>query len=106
MKTEDSAKFDAILSRLFRTMGKPVPDADVKRVWWDVMGRASLEDFAQACADYVREEECFPVPAAVKRYLPKRTGALKLVTHNPEPANAETRKMAIGILRKCRLDLG
>ena len=65
MKTSDADKFRKIYGRLMKSYGRAV-DPDTQDVWWDLMQDMTLEQFANACAQYMATERAWPVPAAIR----------------------------------------
>lgn len=72
MTPNEKSAFLAALSRTFRTVHKPLPDAEVLGVWWVKLEPYPLEMVASALSKHLDVSDFAPTPAAILRQLPTR----------------------------------
>jgi len=72
MTPDEKADFLAALSRTFRTVHQPLPDAEVLGEWWARLEPYPLAMVTSALARHVDVSNFAPTPAAILRYLPTR----------------------------------
>jgi hypothetical protein len=71
MMPSDKPQFLAVLSRTFRTVRQPVPDAEILDVWWTKLEAFPIEAVAHAFSRHLDVSEFAPTPAAILKHLPK-----------------------------------
>ena len=76
METEDKREFQEIVGLSFESHGRNPPSSGVLRLWWGVFSPYHIADVRLAFSKALAESQEFLVPAAVKQYLPDRSGFL------------------------------
>lgn len=82
MTPNDKPQFAALLSRTFKTLGKPAPEVEVLDVWWAKLEPFPIEAVAHAFSRHLDVSEFAPTPAAILKHLPKQRDG------HPEPNDA------------------
>lgn len=76
MDTEDKTEFNQLVGMTFETYGRKKPSMGVLEVWRGVFTPYPMADVREAFSRAVAESREFLVPAAVRAYLPDRSGFL------------------------------
>lgn len=73
MTPSDKPAFVAALSRTFRTLRQPLPDAEVLEVYWRKLEQFPLQAVLEALSRCLDESRYAPTPAEILLHLPKRS---------------------------------